>query len=399
MKPRARRINRRNDATGTAPLVGVLLLWLPAAMVANAPQADSEASPEAAPVIHQIKPSQAAAGDEVTVAVEGKGFSQGAYISFSTPAVRAVSTRRVSSTELEARIAVGKKAASGTISLFVSNPASTVAEAPFTITGGAAPAEAAAPAAAATSPPTAHPAQASLLVPAAVAAQPAAAVPEVTCVEPPRAGKGSQLELKIHGKNFAKGAKVAFSNPGIRVLETRVAKDTEIIARIHIAADAAAGSSGLFVVNPDEIETEAALVVTDEAPTSTAPAASASSPAPPAAPAPAPTGTKAEIGAAESLSFEVISLADVAAILQKGNRPKGTLTLGGRDLRYEEAGKEVFTVPAAEVKEIGLNMILGMSTGTFHVILNSGQTYNFIAASLRPADSQSIMDALHKALK
>jgi cellobiose-specific phosphotransferase system component IIA len=40
-----------------------------------------------------------------------------------------------------------------------------------------------------------------------------------------------------------------------------------------------------------------------------------------------------------------------------------------------------------------------VNTGTFHIILNSGQAHNFIAASLRPADSQSIIDALRKALK
>src|SRR2546422_6713102 len=39
--------------------------------------------------------------------------------------------------------------------------------------------------------------------------------------------------LKIKGKNFAPGAKVSFSNPGIRVLETTVQKSTELAARIQ----------------------------------------------------------------------------------------------------------------------------------------------------------------------
>ena len=382
-------------------VIGVLVVALPAMLCAAAPQTETDVSPEATPEIRQVRPSQAGAGDDVTVIIEGKNFSAGAYVSFSTPAVHAIATKRASATQLESRVAVGKKAEAGTVSLFVSNPASSVAEAPFTITGGAVPTEAPASAAAGTPvPPTPPPAQASSLTPTAVPAQPAGSVPEVTGVDPPRAGKGSQLELKIHGKNFVKGAKVAFSNPGIRVLETQVAKDTELTTRIQIAADAATGSSGLFVVNPDDNETETAFVVTDEAPTTTGPAASApaSTPATPAS-APARTAKTEEKGAAESAQFEVISLADVAGILQKGNRPKGTLTLTANKVRYEESGKEVFAVATADIKEVAPNTFLGVNTSTFHVILNSGQTYNFIAASLRPADSQSIIDALRNVLK
>lgn len=392
----------RKHVASKIVVIGVLVVALPAVLCRAAPQTEADVSPEATPEIRQVKPSQAGAGDEVTVLIEGKNFSAGAYVSFSTAAVHAIATKRASATQLESRVAVGKKAEAGTVSLFVSNPASSVAEAPFTITGGAAPRETPASAAAgAPAPPTPPPAQASSLTPTAAAAQPAGSVPEVTGVDPPRAGKGSQLELKIHGKNFLKGAKVAFSNPGIRVLETQVAKDSELTARIQIAADATTGSSGLFVVNPDDNETEAAFVVTDEAPTTTSPAASAPAASTPATPASgsAPAAKTEGKGAAEPAQFEVISLADVAGILQKGNRPKGTLTLTASKLRYEESGKEVFAVAAADIKEVAPNIFLGVNTGTFHVILNSGQTYNFIAASLRPADSQSIIDALRKVMK
>jgi len=64
-----------------------------------------------------------------------------------------------------------------------------------------------------------------------------------------------------------------------------------------------------------------------------------------------------------------------------------------------EAGKEIFSAAAPDIKEIGLNTFLGVNTGTFHVILNSGKTYNFIAASLRPADGQSMVDALRQVLQ
>ena len=186
------------------------------------------------------------------------------------------------------------------------------------------------------------------------------------------------------------------------MFETQVTKDSELTARIQIADDAATGSGGLFVVNPDDNETEAAFVVTDEAPTTTA--AAASTPAAAGAPATPASGSAPAVktegkGAAESAQFEVISLADVAGILQKGNRPKGMLTIAASKLRYVESGKEVFAVASSDIKEVSANTFLGVNTGTFHVILNSGQTYNFIASSLRPADSQSIIDALRKVMK
>ena len=71
-----------------------------------------------------------------------------------------------------------------------------------------------------------------------------------------------------------------------------------------------------------------------------------------------------------------------------------------RKLTYEESGKEVFSTPLSDIREVDANIIpgLNLNTGTFHIILTSGKTYNFIAGSLRPADSQSIVDSLRKAI-
>ena len=81
------------------------------------------------------------------------------------------------------------------------------------------------------------------------------------------------------------------------------------------------------------------------------------------------------------------------------NKPKGVLSLDGGKLRFEEAGKQVFSVSAADVKEIEVNTLLSVFTGTFHVTLRFGKTYNFVVTSLRPADSQAMVDALKRALK
>jgi len=380
-----------------------LLVWGTVLMVAAAGparsaalQAVTDVPPDATPEVTAVRPNQGAPGQEVAVVIEGKNFSPGVYISFSNPAVHAVSTRRASPTEIEARIAIGAKAPLGTVSLYVSNPGSTVAEVPFAVTGTA---SSAAPPAEPAAPPVTRPATSA---PAQIEMSAEATAPEVTRIKPSRVAPGSQTTLKISGKNFAKGVKVAFSNPGIRVLGVECNRDSEIEAQIQVAADAPTGTTGMFIVNPDDNETEVTFEVSAEGAAAAAPApaqAPAGQTTQPTAPQPASKPAAAAKTAGEALQFEVISLSDVASVLESRSKPKGTLGLAGGKLRYEEGGKGVFSVPVSEVKEIGANFILGVNTGTFHVILASGQTYNFIAASFRVADSQSIIDALHKALK
>jgi hypothetical protein len=363
-----------------------------------------QVTPESTPVITDFSPKQATIGEELKLVIEGKNFAPGVYVSFSTPLVHAVATERRSATRLEVAVRIGKKAEADVVSLYVSNTGSVVTEVPFRIVSQPGPTSAPPGAAFGAS----APAQAAPL-PAAQTATAAAAAPEIQKIDPPVAPRGGQLELKITGKNFVKGAKVALSNPGIRVLETQVNKDTELVARLQVRPDAVPGETNLFVVNPDEEEAEARFVVSEEvATTKVAAAAPASTPStvatPPAAPAApaapqAPTKPKAAKPGGESLRFEVYGIADISAVLQARNKPKGMLTLEGGTLRFEEAGKEVFAVPTADVKEVDVNMLLGMNTGTFHVILSSGQTYNFVATSLRPADSQAMVDALKRALK
>lgn len=255
------------------------------ARTALAAQQDAEVSPEAAVEIREVKPDRGEAGREVAVAIDGRNFARGVYVSFSHPAVRVLSTRRVSDTRLEVRLAIGAQAPGGSLSLFVSNTAGPVAEAPFTIAGGATP------------------------------------------VTPKK----------------------------------------------------------------ESIPATAAGPVASGATTETPEAASTP---PAAAPAPAVTTPTTE-----TLRFEVFNLGEGVSILQDLNKPRGTLTFSDGKLRYEEAGKEVFAAPPAEIKEIDANLIFGVSTGTFHVILASGKTFNFVPASLKPAESQSIIEALRQVLK
>jgi hypothetical protein len=318
--------------------------------------------PDATPLVQKLNPSQAAPGDEVTIVVEGQNFSPGAYVSFTNPSIHVVSTRRVSGTELEVKLAISPKAQPGAISLYVSNPASSAAEAVFTIATAAVPA----PTTPAT-PPT----------PAAEVHPSESTTPEVTSIDPPRAAPGTKTDLKIAGKNFAQGAKVSFSNSGIRVLETSASATTELAVRIQIAADAPTGKTSLFVVNPDDKEAEAPFEVAG----GTTKAAAVSEPA-----------------SSAGQRFDVYNLGDVASLLQSHNKTKGTLIVTGKTLTYEESGQEVFSTSLSDIKEVDANVILGLNTSTFHINLTSGKTYNFIAGSLRPADSQSIIDSLRKAI-
>jgi hypothetical protein len=224
--------------------------------------------------------------------------------------------------------------------------------------------------------------------------------PEVSSVEPASAGRGSSLKLKITGKNLAPGARVSFSNPGIRVLDTSRSKENELTTSIRIAPDAPTGTTGLYVVNPDDTEVEAKFSVTEEAAVNQGEAQASSAPEQSAGASDKPVSSGSSSSAKKGKRFEVYSLGKVGAILKSpGNAPKGVLEISGQKLTYAEEDKTVFSVRRSEVREIEPNVLLGVNTGTFHVILSSGKTYNFLAGSFRPADGQSIVNSLQQWLR
>jgi hypothetical protein len=287
-------------------------------------------------------------------------------------------------------VAIGLKVPAGALHIYVSNSAGPVAESQLVVLGGAEVTEM--PQAS----PTAGAALRSGFVPAETSPASApvqtadeeaagkAGEPEVISIDPQRASPGSEVTLKIKGKNFASGTTVAFSNPGIRVLETRVGSDKEITVSMRLAEDAPVGPTGLFVVNPDDNETEFPFTVSKEV---SEPATDHQA-----------TPTASQPAADHALSFEVLNLGEGINIFQNANKPKGTLSVAGGKVKYEEAGKEIFSAAPAEITDVGMNVILGVNTGTFHLVLKSGKTFNFVPASLRPAETSSIVEALHSAL-
>ena len=354
------------------------------------PQSLQEISPDAVAEISEVTPSQVSGGSGVRLVITGRNFARGVYVSFSHPEVRVLATTRISSERVEACVAVGSKVPAGALHIYVSNSAGPVAESQLVVLRGAESAELPQATSAAaelrsgfvpaeTSPATA-PAQAAHEQAAGKAER-----PEVTSVDPQHASPGAEVALKIKGKNFASGATVAFSNPGIRVSETRVRSDKEITVSMKLSEDAPSGPTGLFVVNPDDSETEFPFTVSKEV---SEPAASRQ--ATPAASQPA---------ADHALSFEVLNLGEGINIFQSANKPKGTLSVAGGKIKYEEAGKEIFSAAPAEIADLSMNVILGVNTGTFHLALKSDKTFNFVPASLRPAETSSIVEALRNALK
>ena len=201
--------------------------------------------------------------------------------------------------------------------------------------------------------------------------------PEVTAVDPPRAAQGSALLLKITGRKFGKGAKISFANTDIRVMETNDLSPTELTARIQVAPKAAAGTTSLYVTNPNYRQAELPFEVTGTSTTRT-------------------TATPATSTTPGELRFEVIHIK--GKNLLTPSKIKGTLTWSKGKLRLEESGQEIFTLTPADIKEIDMNLVLGVSANSFHIILTTGKKFDFWAASLKPAETKSIADSLKHAV-
>lgn len=327
--------------------------WGGHAAVAGSSALQNAPSQDAQPRITHVQPSEAQPGSRVTVKIEGEHFAPGTYVSFSDPAIHVLSTRRQNDTQLDVEIAVGSKAQQKSVLLYVSSSSGTSAQTSFAIGSGMTK--------------TSH----------EIRTSPGA--PQVTKVDPAKVEPGSKKSVKVNGKNFKQGAKIAFSNPGIRVLGTEFKKSTQLIAQIEVASNAPTGKTSLFVINPDESEAEVVFEVSQ--------GKSAGS------------GTASAAANVPVQRFNVYNLGEATTIFQNPGKSQGQLILEGNELKYEQDGKVVFAAKASDIQEIAPNVFFGLNTGTFHIILTSGKTYNFVSSSLTPADTNSIVESLRRTLK
>ena len=163
---------------------------------------------------------------------------------------------------------------------------------------------------------------------------------------------------------------------------------------LTITADAATGTGSLFVVNPDDREAEAQFEVTTATPGKIPTITGGDTPKQPST-----NGGTGTTTTEADQTFSVFSLANAMSIFQTAGRTKGSLIISGKTLKYQEDGKDVFSAPLSEVQEVQENIVFGVSSGTFHIILRSGKMYQFISSALRPADTQKIISALQAAIK
>ena len=216
------------------------------------------------------------------------------------------------------------------------------------------------------------------------------ATPEVWQVKPNQAPAGSEVTFQVEGRNFAEGVRAESENADkVKITSLRRVSSSKLEVKVAISGQAPAGDAGFYVRNPQGHGSGYGGfgITPAQAP-------------PPAPGKPAKTTVPAatEVSGGAVSKYEVFNLGEGVSILQNPNKPKGVLSVVGGKLRYEEAGKEVFSLAPSEIKEIDANSVLGYSTGTLHVILNSGPTYNFAPASLSMSDGQKMLDSLKRAL-
>ena len=188
------------------------------------------------------------------------------------------------------------------------------------------------------------------------------------------------MDLRVNGKNFAQGAKVSFSNQGIRVTSVSSPTSTQLIVSIRVTGDAAPGPTSMFIVNPDDNEAEGAFEVTKKGGTTP------STPPAPGAPATPPD-------AAFTQRYDAFHLGNPTEIFHVHGKVKGSLVISGGTVKYQEDGQTLFNFSASEIDEAKTAGI-----GGFNIKLKSGKTIHFAAASLKGSDARAIVEAIHKVM-
>jgi hypothetical protein len=204
----------------------------------------------------------------------------------------------------------------------------------------------------------------------------------VATIKPTQVGPGDDIDLKITGANFVQGAKVSFSNPGVRVLRITSPSSTELNVHIKVTFDATPSAASLFVVNPDDNnEVEAPFEVTAKV---------AAKPTARVSPASPPTPDSSD-----TRRYDAFHLGSPTEVFQTHGKVKGALVVSAGTIQYQEDGKILINISMSDIREIKVSSI---ATATFHITLNSGKTYHFAPGSLRPSDARHLVDSLSAAM-
>lgn len=190
------------------------------------------------------------------------------------------------------------------------------------------------------------------------------------------------MDLTITGKGFADGAKVSFSNSGVRALRVAFTSSSQLIVRIRVAGDAPIGTASLFVINPDEDEAEAAFEVTAKG------AELTTTPPKPGSPTPTVTPVTQRFDA-----FHYTG--NPTEFFHVHGKVKGSLTLSSGTVSFEEDNKTIVNISLSEIEEV---KTVSIPMGGFDIKVSNGKTFHFGAASLKSSDGKIIVESIRKAM-
>lgn len=181
-----------------------------------------------APAVTSINPNNGDAASTVPVVITGTNFAAGATVSVLNPGVIVSNVNVVSPTSITASFAIALNAVTGPTEVTVTTSGGTSAPVSFYVY-----------------PPP----------------------PTLTSIRPNSGTVGSTVWVDLAGTNFAPGATVSVSNPGVTVGDVSVPDPFDIAAMFTIAANAVPGTASVTVTTSGGITQALPFTVTPAAPT------------------------------------------------------------------------------------------------------------------------------------
>lgn len=206
---------------------------------------------------------------------------------------------------------------------------------------------------------------------------PTGPLPEVTSIEPNSASPGTEGDLVLTGKNFAKSMKLRMNCPeeAPSIQSLKVESDTRAVVHVKFGFNTKPG--------PCEIYIEAHPSASDET-------GASSSGTPEIVQVKAVNFTIAA-SSAMPMCISVVYLAegdmDFMALMMKmqqamsgtwDNTGKPLLCVSKKEVKLTQGEKTVFTEPASNVKDVGAMSMGGQSVGIFRIVFTDGKIHNFM---------------------
>jgi len=188
------------------------------------------AGAQPAPTVSGITPGNGAVGTNVPVTIAGTNLD-GNLVVNAGPNIKATNVTVVSATQATATLQIAAGAAPGTANVTVTTAGGSASPVPFSI---------------------------------------GPVGPTLTAVTPASGVTGTSVAATLTGTNFAAGATVNVSNPGVTVSNVTVVNSTQITATLAIAAGAATGAANVTVTTAGGTSGAVVFTINPALPTLTA---------------------------------------------------------------------------------------------------------------------------------